>query len=104
MEILSEVHILDWNPDYPLLTVTKRYWINADIEDGYTLIFAHGIGFNKEQWEPTLNALFRLSHRKSPGYPRIREVWTIDCPNHGQAAILNDNLLVRGGYNQYVCA
>ncbi|KIJ33541.1 hypothetical protein M422DRAFT_35456 [Sphaerobolus stellatus SS14] len=101
MEIISESHILDWNPDHPLRTVAKGYRIrDRNVEDGYTLVFAHGIGSNKEQWEPTMKALYRLSI-KSAKSPQIREMWAIDCPNHGQAAILNDELLMRGGYNNH---
>lgn len=102
MNLSSESHTFDWNPDYPLLTTAKRYWLpDKESREGYTLILTHGIGFTKEQWGPTLNALFTLSLRPGTSF-RIREAWSIDCPNHGHAAILNDDLLVRGAYSTYV--
>lgn len=103
MAFSIEDHTFDWNPDYPLLTTARRYWLpDHEYADGYTLIFTHGIGFHKEQWEPTLDVLFTLSRKPGTSF-RIREVWSIDCPNHGHAAILNDDLLIRGAYSQFVC-
>jgi len=91
----------DPRPDYPLVATVKRYWDPiSQRQDGYTLIFAHGTGFHKEQWEPTLKHLFDLS-KSSRAFP-ILEAWSIDCPNHGEAAILNEQVVSRGGY-ELIC-
>lgn len=49
-----------------------------------TLILAHANGFHKETWEPALAHLIL-----SPAGRRIQEIWSIDCVNHGDSAILN---------------
>ncbi|KAJ7253912.1 Alpha/beta hydrolase family-domain-containing protein [Mycena rebaudengoi] len=73
-----------------LKMTAKRYTSSdypADIR-GLTLIFAHGVGGCKEQWEPMLGDLFRLQHSKAP-HQRIYEAWAVDRQNHGDAALLN---------------
>ena len=93
-----ETHQFDWRPDYPLVVLAKRYWDPSSArQDGFTCIFAHGTGFNGEQWEPTLDNLFSLA-RNSSAFP-IREAWSVECPNHGDAAIINEKVLLRGGYD-----
>ncbi|KIJ33542.1 hypothetical protein M422DRAFT_783130 [Sphaerobolus stellatus SS14] len=93
-----ESYTFDWTPDYPFLVTAKRYWDPSLTKtDGYTLVFAHGNGFNKEQWESIIKYLFALS-KNSTSFP-IREAWAVDCPNQGDSAILNEQLLLRGGYD-----
>ncbi|KAG6807346.1 hypothetical protein H0H93_001666, partial [Arthromyces matolae] len=60
-----------------------------------TLIFTHGTGFHKEQWEPTIDDFYDLLEKDDKS-PKIREVWSIDAPNHGDAAVLNENVLKIG--------
>ncbi len=93
----SESYVFDPRPDFPLVSTAKRYWKAGSSHDpnGVTLIFTHGTGFHKEQWEPTIEELYRRA-----GVP-IREVWAIDAPNHGDAALLNYETL-KWGY-QRVC-
>ena len=56
----------------------------------------------KEHWEPTLEFLYALLGASSaaPGPSgqgvRIREAWSIECPNHGDAAVLNESVLSWG--------
>ncbi|KIJ33543.1 hypothetical protein M422DRAFT_213426 [Sphaerobolus stellatus SS14] len=87
-------YVFDWKPDYPLAITAKRYLDSSNVPEGYTLILAHGTGFHKEQWEPTIKHLFAFSKNAFP----IREVWSVDCPNHGDAAIVNEDLLLREEY------
>jgi hypothetical protein len=47
---------------------------------------------DKEQWEPTIQRLFHAQQCKDEVY-RIREVWSFDRQNHGDAAILNREAL-----------
>ena len=48
----------------------------------------------KETWEPTIEDLFVLDDKRPEG-PLIREVWGLDCQNHGEACILNEDVLAR---------
>ncbi|KAH7907247.1 Alpha/beta hydrolase fold-1 [Hygrophoropsis aurantiaca] len=107
----SQAYVFDPRPSFPFFLTAKRYWVDSDIAEhdedpnALTLVFAHAIGFHKEHWEPTIEDLFKLlqtqaqlehdGHRKV----KIREMWSIDAPNHGDAAILNEKTL-RWGYEQ----
>ncbi|KAG6810634.1 hypothetical protein H0H92_011039 [Tricholoma furcatifolium] len=99
MGLSSQSYIFDPRPNYPLLITAKRYWKSnsPDLHNpsALTLIFAHGTGFHKEQWEPTIDELYALLDGPH-GSPKIREVWSIDAPNHGDAAILNEDVLKWG--------
>ncbi|KAI0651181.1 alpha/beta-hydrolase [Trametes meyenii] len=59
---------------------------------GLTLLLFHCIGSHKEAWEPTLQ-LILASDALRTGLPTIREVWSFDMPNHGEAAQNNRDLL-----------
>ncbi|KAG9222253.1 hypothetical protein CCMSSC00406_0006550 [Pleurotus cornucopiae] len=56
-----------------------------------TLIFAHGLGFHKEHWEPVIQELFTTDIRS--GCPVLKEAWSIDSPDHGQSVFLNEEEL-----------
>ncbi|KAJ7055554.1 Alpha/beta hydrolase family-domain-containing protein [Mycena amicta] len=81
----------------------KRYWSstsdasspNAYDSKGYTLVFAHALGFHKEQCEPMIGDLYHLL----PSSTRIHEVWSVDAPHCGEAAELNEEYL-RWGYDE----
>lgn len=91
----SELYVFDPRPQYPLLITAKRYWHPAHCPadpDALTLVFAHGTGFHKESWEPTLEHLYDAL-LASPQRVKIREAWSIDAPNHGDAAVLNEKTL-----------
>jgi hypothetical protein len=52
---------------------------------------------DKEQWEPVIEKLYKLLQKLDKAH-RIREAWSFDWQNHGDAAILNRQLLkVRAG-------
>src|ERR1700722_10081241 len=99
--MLEESVILEPHDEhgYPLHIVAKRYWhrafeTNIDDPDALTLIFLHAIMFHKETWEPTIEQLFDLASVRG-GTVKIREAWAVDCPNHGESALLNENALQR---------
>ena len=50
---------------------------------------------DKEQWEPVIEKLF-TSQRKMDKAHRIREAWSFDWQNHGDAAVLNRQALKVG--------
>lgn len=100
VSLASQSYVFDPRPNFPLLLTAKRYWSptsrHLNDPDAFTLIFAHGTGFHKEHYEPTIQDLYGLI--PDSGSPKIREAWSIDCPNHGDAAILNEETLRWGGY------
>ncbi|PPQ70332.1 hypothetical protein CVT26_014604, partial [Gymnopilus dilepis] len=77
-----------------------QYWIPSspytNDPHALTLLLAHGAGFHKEQWEPTMDDLQALI-ASQPGLLNIREIWSIDALNHGDSAVLNKEAL-RLGY------
>ncbi|KAG6864014.1 hypothetical protein C0991_001094 [Blastosporella zonata] len=67
-------------------------------EPSVILLLGHGTGFPKETWEPTIEDLFGLDDSvavTASGGLRIREAWALDCQNHGEAAIVNAETLVK---------
>jgi hypothetical protein len=67
---------------------------SANHDDGdVTLIFLHSTSFCKESWEPTIRILLELISKRPRTSRSIKEAWSIDCPNHGEAAVLNDKVL-----------
>ncbi|KAJ7507865.1 alpha/beta-hydrolase [Mycena galericulata] len=79
----------------PLIALGKRYTrghtgqpLSASGSPGIALLMAHGTGFHKEIWEPTIEALFIADQRGL-----VREAWAVDCQNHGESAIANETKL-----------
>ena len=48
----------------------------------------------KETWEATIYELYEMDTGRE-NLPIIREIWALDCQSHGEAAILNEDVLVR---------
>ncbi|KAJ7177600.1 Alpha/beta hydrolase fold-1 [Mycena filopes] len=111
--LTSESYVFDPRPNIPLLLTAQRYWDPASpyINDptALTLILAHGTNFHKETYEPTLEDLYALlddGGAQPQSRPRIRDAWSLDCPNHGDAAVLNEATLQWGyepifGWQEY---
>ncbi|PSR72142.1 hypothetical protein PHLCEN_2v11990 [Hermanssonia centrifuga] len=105
----SGLLIIDRQMKLPALPITaKRYW-NAeyypDDPEAVTLICTHGTGFHKEHWEPTLEHLYDKLANSNPTI-KVRDAWSIDAPNHGDAAVLNEEVLQWGytsvfGWEEY---
>lgn len=83
---------LDPRPAEPLQVTAMRYQPYNPPSDGITLILAHALGTHKETWMPLLEYLFaeqdRLSNVRNV---KILEAWSIECPNHGESAVLNNH-------------
>ncbi|KAJ3540310.1 hypothetical protein NM688_g6244 [Phlebia brevispora] len=65
---------------------------------GLTLVFGHGIGSHKEQWEPVIETLYKSQAAADPNSLLIREIWTIDFQDHGDSATLNEVLFQRADF------
>ncbi|KIK83952.1 hypothetical protein PAXRUDRAFT_700607 [Paxillus rubicundulus Ve08.2h10] len=81
-----------WNGHPGLQMTAKRYTAPFSEPEGLTLLFAHGISAHKEQWEPTLQRVF-YNQRFKAKHHRVREAWSFDWLNHGDAAELNKEKL-----------
>ncbi|EJD00762.1 uncharacterized protein FOMMEDRAFT_157868 [Fomitiporia mediterranea MF3/22] len=100
----AESVILAPDDTYPFCITAKRYTLPVfeDREEALTLIFLHSTGFFKEIWEPTLEELLKCVASQRPAI--IREVWAIECPNHGQSAVLNEaTLQLPENQNRFSC-
>ncbi|KAF8346356.1 Alpha/beta hydrolase fold-1 [Amanita rubescens] len=107
MVLTHESYIFDPRPYYPLLATANRYLcpdsLHSNDPDALTLVFVHATGFHKEIWEPTMEDLYSFAERSEL---KIREMWSIDAPNHGEAAMLNEKSLLWGyepifGWEEY---
>ncbi|KAF8199250.1 Alpha/beta hydrolase fold-1 [Mycena galopus ATCC 62051] len=97
---MSSVHIksiksiiFDPAPDQRALKLTaKCYTPETSDSKGLTLLCAHGAGAHKEQWEPTLEQIFRM--QKTGNYSfSIRDAWSVDWQSHGEGAVVNEAAL-----------
>ena len=48
---------------------------------------------DKEAWLPTVEELFKVQEATPSDTFVVEEFWSMDCPNHGQSAVLNDSRL-----------
>lgn len=87
--------------EQPLKMTCKRYSTDFCSPEGVTLLFTHCVGAHKEQWEPTIEALFEAQVSK-PRSHRIREAWSFDWPSHGEGALVNEDILKNR--SQYISA
>lgn len=99
------------NATYPLAVTAKCYRPQnpaTGTADSVTLIFLHCVASHKEVFEPTIAELFAIFTAQSKHQNtalKLREVWSIECPTHGESAVLNENIFRRrpelGGMCQY---
>jgi pimeloyl-ACP methyl ester carboxylesterase len=71
-----------------------RYAPEKPRNEGVTLVLAHGNAMHKEIWRTLLEYLFDLTETQSEDVA-IREAWCIECPNHGESAVLNEGDIAR---------
>ncbi|EIN09173.1 alpha/beta-hydrolase [Punctularia strigosozonata HHB-11173 SS5] len=65
----------------------------AAAQDRLSLIFVHGVSSHKESWKPTIAHIFSLQAAAPNNAFAIVEAWSMDAPNHGRAAIINEQRL-----------
>ncbi|PFH48970.1 hypothetical protein AMATHDRAFT_49106 [Amanita thiersii Skay4041] len=94
--VVDKFEVTTTTHGFPLKSLCNRYTrsgsLTAKSSPKITLIFAHGSGFHKECWEPTLERLFEMDARSR--FPMIREAWALDAQHHGESAIVNEGALV----------
>ena len=102
----SKSYVFDPRPRSPFRMAAKRYWIgefpdavSETREDVLTLVFTHGNGAHKEQWELTIQRLFEHQQAATRRAVRFHDMWSIDIPNQGDSAILNEEVL-QWGYDE----
>ncbi|KAJ7070751.1 Alpha/beta hydrolase fold-1 [Mycena amicta] len=78
----------------PFSVQALRYDGNHGADGKWTLLFLHAVSLHKETFQPVVAHL--LAHCSS-----IREVWSIENPNHGRSAHLNQELLETSHYKHY---
>lgn len=105
----------------PLKMAGKRYTsaVAPEFIEGFSLLFFHANGTrkqaplysvsvnnlhldpDKEQWEPTLTALFQS---QTAAKFKLREAWAFDSFTHGDSALLNEQALENGrGIGTLIC-
>ncbi|KAI6029090.1 hypothetical protein BKA83DRAFT_676790 [Pisolithus microcarpus] len=60
----------------------------SESEQGLTLVLTHGLSSHKESYHPTITHLLRSNAARTRAN-WIREIWSVDMPNHGESAVLN---------------
>ncbi|CAG8495053.1 13228_t:CDS:2 [Cetraspora pellucida] len=75
------------------LRIAANSYVTTDIDtkNNYgkiSLVFAHATGFHKELWNPIIKKLHKQRYRWNGG-----DIWTLDCSNHGDSALLNHDVL-----------
>ncbi|KAJ6516468.1 Alpha/beta hydrolase fold-1 [Mycena sanguinolenta] len=97
--LASQSYTFDPRPRYPLRLSVTRYWDPAaphiDDPTALTLVLTHATGAHKEQYEPTIQDLH--NHNLTGPKTKIREIWIVDAPDHGDSAVLNEQALRDGG-------
>lgn len=84
--------------DYPFFIAAKKYSLREidrpnEGKTPVTILALHSTSFHKETWEPTLEALFEAIVLWGAEKVEVREVWAVDCPNHGHSGVLNEEIL-----------
>ena len=108
--VLSKSYTFDPRPLFPYRIVANRYWIeefpyatdrdtsSKTREDVLTLVFMHGNGAHKELGGPMILRLFQNEQTAPRSSVRFHDMWSLDMPNQGDSAILNEETL-RSGYD-----
>ncbi|KAI6043509.1 Alpha/beta hydrolase family-domain-containing protein [Pisolithus marmoratus] len=74
--------------DVTVQCAALRYPVSKS-KEGLTLVLTHGLSSHKESYHPTIAHLLRLNATRARYVNMIKEIWSIDMPNHGESAVLN---------------
>lgn len=92
--MLTSSYVLPASPESLLVVSAKRYQADSPRHSGYTVVFLHATGLHKETFEPLAESLMDISAH-ADAHATVREIWAVDCPNHGESAVLNEAILQR---------
>lgn len=105
VSVLSKSYVFDPRPRLPFRIVANRYWTGECPDEAskagenlLTLVFLPGHAAHKEQWEPTIQRLFQKQKAAQRRNIQFQDIWSLDLPNIGDSAILNEEVLL-GGYD-----
>ncbi|KAJ7155421.1 Alpha/beta hydrolase fold-1 [Mycena crocata] len=90
----SQFHVAEPSPICPFRVEAAQYTPDSPCENGLTLIVLHAMSLHKETFAPMLEHLLA-------GSTTIKDVWSIDNPNHGRSSTLNQGLLTSPSYREY---
>jgi len=103
-QLQVEEFVLTGAPEYGCLKqVFKRYRSpyaripkEQKLASGTALVFMHCIATHKETWEPTIENIFEYQFNGA-GNSKVNvvEAWSMDSQNHGHAASLNEDFLLK---------
>ncbi|KAK7030680.1 Abhydrolase domain-containing protein mpaH [Favolaschia claudopus] len=104
MALLQQEIILEPSASYPFHVLATHYSYRGNpfgnSEDALTLILFHALGVHKETWEVTVSRLFDLCTSTSSQI-KIRDVFSIESPNHGRSAEINADQIAKQGVDNW---
>ncbi|KAJ8517797.1 hypothetical protein ONZ45_g5072 [Pleurotus djamor] len=83
------------SPSSPFFVQALQYTPEPEYtgDDGLTLLLFHAMNLHKETFDVMVRSLLSKGTMNSGGGVKIRDVWTLDNPNHGLSASLNAHIL-----------
>ncbi|KAJ7461827.1 Alpha/beta hydrolase fold-1 [Mycena galericulata] len=92
MPLHSEKIALPPGPSYPFTVLATKYTYEGNPHqnsgDAFTLILTHSLAVHMETWEITVAHLYTLATSRS-SQVKIREIISVESPNHGGSAVVN---------------
>ncbi|KAF7360505.1 Abhydrolase domain-containing protein mpaH [Mycena venus] len=86
---------------YPFHVLATKYTYEGNpCSAGITLVLTHSLGVHMETWEITIAHLFKLSTSPSSGI-KLREIFSIESPNHGRSAVVNAEEIAKHPRNDW---
>ncbi|KAJ7043644.1 Alpha/beta hydrolase fold-1 [Mycena alexandri] len=91
----TQVYISEPSPTCPFRVEAAQYTPVTPAGDGLTLVFLHAMSLHKETFAPMID------HFLAAASTSIKDVWSIENPNHGRSSVLNQELLAGPSYREY---
>ncbi|KAJ6546341.1 Alpha/beta hydrolase fold-1 [Mycena sp. CBHHK59/15] len=90
---------------YPFHVLATKYTYEGnphqDSSGAFTLILTHSLAVHMETWEITVAYLFALSTSASSRV-KIREIFSVESPNHGRSAVVNAEEIAKHPLNDWL--
>ncbi|KAJ7104518.1 Alpha/beta hydrolase family-domain-containing protein [Mycena belliarum] len=86
----------------PFHVLATRYSCdNCTSPDALTLVLTHSLVVHMETWDITIAHLFKLQSADPSSRVKIREIFSVESPNHGRSAQVNAEELVKNPLNDW---